>query len=89
MVCTQGLKVTDEEVSGATTKVSGRVMRSKKAERYSVFINHPGAEMPKKLRLFSTPPPTNQPSRWNDAVVATLGPPVRLVKVVPDHSEPV
>ena len=45
--------------------------------------------MPKKLRLFSTPPPTNQPSRWNDAVVATLGPPVRLVKVVPDHSEPV
>jgi hypothetical protein len=89
MVCTQGLKVTAEPVSPPPTKVSGRVMRSKKAERYSVFINHPGAEMPKMFRLFSTPPPMNQPSRWNDGVVARVGPPARLDKEVPDHSEPV
>src|SRR4051794_10281492 len=36
---------------------------SKKAVRYSVFINQPGAEMPKIFSFFPPPPPINQPAR--------------------------
>jgi hypothetical protein len=32
-------------------------------------MNRPGVEMPKMLRLFSTPPPTNQPLLVKEGVV--------------------
>src|SRR5437588_441423 len=38
-------------------------------------MNQPGAVIPKMSRLFSTPPPTNTPLRWKEAVVAKAAPP--------------
>src|ERR1700721_1451030 len=93
MVCTQGLKVTatGRGTGPAPTKVTGRVMRSKKAERYSVFMNQPGAVMPKMFRLFSTPPPTKTPLlRLNELVWPPTGKPLNVFNsVVPDQCEPV
>src|SRR5580658_2860599 len=69
---------------------SDKLIPSKKAMRYSVFMNQPGAEIPKMFRLFSTPPPTNQPLRLNEGVpngvVFTV---CESIIVVPDQFDPV
>jgi hypothetical protein len=45
--------------------------------------------MPKMFRLFSTPPPTNQPLRLNESVWKPTRAPVKLSRrVVPDQCEP-
>ena len=51
-------------------------------------MNQPGAVMPKMFRLFSTPPPMNQPLRLKLSVCLATGAPLKSNSVKPDQWEP-
>ena len=90
MVCTTGLNLMLLPTRVfVPSKISEMSFRWYQAARYSVFMNQPGELMPKKFRLFSTPPPTNQPLRLKLSVWTPTGRPLRSNIEVPDQWEPV